>query len=180
MRGPCDILSQPLLPSLAGCGMLGLVCRKGIAVKDKQQIEQYLYQAIPLAQAMAVRVVAAEEGRVELEAPLEPNINHCATVFGGSAAAVATLAGWLLVYRTLQALGLRGQVMVRRSQMDYQKTMHGAFTARTLPVNEAAWQRMAAALSKGRMARLTLVVNVECAGQQAGRLEGEFVVLPLS
>lgn len=107
-------------------------------MQDKQQIEQYLYQAIPLAQAMAVRVVAAEEGRVELEAPLEPNINHCATVFGGSAAAVATLAGWLLVYRTLQALGLRGQVMVRRSQMDYQKAMHGAFTARTLPVNDAA------------------------------------------
>lgn len=149
-------------------------------MQDHAEIEQYLYQAIPLAQAMAVRVVAAADGRVALEAPLEPNINHCATVFGGSAAAVATLAGWLLVYLQLQALGLRGQVMVRRSQMDYQKAMHGAFAARTQPVDDTAWQRMAAALAKGRMARLTLAVNVECAGQQAGRLDGEFVVLPLS
>nr|WP_255565464.1 YiiD C-terminal domain-containing protein [Aquitalea palustris] len=160
--------------------MLGLVCRKGIAVQDYQDIEQYLYQAIPLAQAMAVKVCHAEEDAITLAAPLEPNINHCATVFGGSAAAVATLAGWLLVYRKLQALGLRGQVMVRRSQMDYQKAMHGAFTAHTLPLADTAWQRMAAALAKGRMARLTLAVRLECAGQQAGRLDGEFVVLPLS
>ncbi|MBV8680107.1 MAG: YiiD C-terminal domain-containing protein [Aquitalea sp.] len=149
-------------------------------MQDNQDIEQYLYQAIPLAQAMAVRVREAEGERVVLEAPLEPNINHCATVFGGSAAAVATLAGWLLVYRYLQLAGLRGQVMVRRSQMDYQKAIHGAFTATTLPVADLAWQRMAAALAKGRMARLTLVVELECGGQAAGRLEGEFVVLPLS
>ncbi len=143
-----------------------------------QDIEDYLYQAIPLAQAMGVKVRHAAEDAVTLWAPLEPNINHCATIFGGSAAAVATLAGWLLVYRKLQALGVRGQVMVRRSQMDYQKAMHAAFTASTLPVPEAAWQRMAAALAKGRMARLQLAVELECGGVAAGRLDGEFVVLP--
>jgi thioesterase domain-containing protein len=158
--------------------MLEAHCRKGITVQDDQEIEQYLYQAIPLAQAMAVKVRHAAEDAITLAAPLEPNINHCATVFGGSAAAVATLAGWLLVYRKLQALGLRGQVMVRRSQMDYQKAMHGAFTASTLPVPDTVWQRMAAALAKGRMARLQLAVELECGGVGAGRLDGEFVVLP--
>jgi len=149
-------------------------------VQDNQDIEQYLYQAIPLAQAMGVKVRQADGEQVVLAAPLEPNINHCATVFGGSAAAVATLAGWLLVYRQLQVLGVRGQVMVRRSQMDYQKAMHGAFTAHTLPLADTAWQRMVAALAKGRMARLTLAVELECGGVAAGRLDGEFVVLPLS
>lgn len=172
------MLSQPLLPALAGCGMLVLLCRKGIVVQDYQDIEDYLYQAIPLAQAMAVKVRHADEDAITLTAPLEPNINHCATVFGGSAAAVATLAGWLLVYRKLQVLGVRGQVMVRRSQMDYQKAMHGAFTAHTLPLADTAWQRMAATLAKGRMARLQLTVELECGAVTAGRLDGEFVVLP--
>ena len=90
----------------------------------------------------------------------------------------SALAGWLLVYRKLQALGVRGQVMVRRSQMDYQKAMHGAFSASTLPVADAVWQRMAGALAKGRMARLQLVVALECGEVAAGRLDGEFVVLP--
>ncbi|KJV32137.1 hypothetical protein VI06_05840 [Aquitalea magnusonii] len=158
--------------------MLKAYCSKGVVVQHYQDIEDYLYQAIPLAQAMGVKVRHAAEDAVTLWAPLEPNINHCATIFGGSAAAVATLAGWLLVYRKLQALGVRGQVMVRRSQMDYQKAMHGAFTASTLPVADTVWQRMAGALAKGRMARLQLAVELECGGVTVGRLDGEFVVLP--
>jgi len=149
-------------------------------VQDKQAIEDYLHQAIPLAQAMGVKVMQAEDDQVTLWAPLEPNINHCATVFGGSAAAVATLAGWLLVYCKLQQLGLRGQVMVRRSQMDYQKAMHGAFLARNVLVPEAAWHKLTQALLKGRMARLSLSVSLECAEQQVGQLDADFVVLPLS
>ena len=38
---------------------------------------------------MGVRVVSAAFDRVELSAPLAPNINHRDTLFGGSAAAIA-------------------------------------------------------------------------------------------
>ena len=50
------------------------------------EVEQYLHRHIPLSAAMGIRVRLATPHRVELWAPLAPNINHQSTVFGGSAA----------------------------------------------------------------------------------------------
>ena len=61
------------------------------AASPELEIEQYLHRYIPLAIAMGVRVKDATPARVELTAPLAPNVNHHDSVFGGSAAAVATL-----------------------------------------------------------------------------------------
>ena len=47
---------------------------------------------------MGIDVVAAGPDGVTLGAPLEPSINHRDTVFGGSAAAVAILSAWGLLF----------------------------------------------------------------------------------
>ena len=57
-------------------------------------LQEYLHGRIPISAAMGVRVLAASPESVVLSAPIEPNVNHRETVFGGSAAAVATLAAW--------------------------------------------------------------------------------------
>jgi thioesterase domain-containing protein len=58
------------------------------------ELERYLHEHIPLSHAMRVGVVTVDAGTVVLRAPLEPNINHRETVFGGSASALAILAAW--------------------------------------------------------------------------------------
>jgi thioesterase domain-containing protein len=69
---------------------------------DLTEIKTYLYEHIPLSKAMEVDVVDASVDKVVLRAPLAPNINHRATVFGGSASALAILAAWTLLYVRLQ------------------------------------------------------------------------------
>ena len=54
---------------------------------NTNELETYLHQRIPLSRAMAVEVRSATPASVELFAPLAPNINHPATVFGASASA---------------------------------------------------------------------------------------------
>ena len=51
---------------------------------DKSELEKYLHEEIPLSKAMAVSVTHASADRVELSAPLGPNINHRDTVFSSS------------------------------------------------------------------------------------------------
>jgi len=46
------------------------------------ELESYLHEHIPLSKAMAVSVAEASVDSVTVSAPLEPNINHRATVFG--------------------------------------------------------------------------------------------------
>lgn len=141
-------------------------------------LQSYLHRQIPLSQAMGVLVHAATGERVELRAPIGPNINHEATVFGGSASAVAILSAWTLVYLRLQASGLAGRVVIQANNMLYQKPMSAAFSAIASSGDEQSWERLFSVVRRGRMARITVHSVLECEAKQAGRLEGTFVVLP--
>ncbi len=141
-------------------------------------LQASLHARIPLSRAMDVTVLQAVPGQVVLRAPLEPNINHSGTVFGGSAAAVATLAAWATVEVGLQAAGQAGRIVIRRSAMDFGQPVVAAFTARGLPPEEADWERLRATLRRGRMGRITVRSVLECSGQPVGEFEGEFAVIP--
>ncbi|RYE53550.1 MAG: hypothetical protein EOP18_08925, partial [Rhizobiaceae bacterium] len=69
---------------------------------------------------MQVRVVAASVERVTLSAPLAPNINHRATVFGGSASAVAILSAWSLLHLRLSSDHTTGLIKALRLVAPYQ------------------------------------------------------------
>lgn len=73
------------------------------ALMSAPELEQFLHRSVPLSQAMALQVrhIAAE--RVVLAAPIAPNINQHATVFGGSQATLGVLAAWSLVHIGLSA-----------------------------------------------------------------------------
>jgi thioesterase domain-containing protein len=94
------------------------------------ELEQYLHEHIPLSRAMAVGVASIDEGTVILRAPLAPNINHQESVFGGSASALAILAGWSLLHVRLRAAGVASRLVIQRNTVDYEQPLTGAFTAR--------------------------------------------------
>jgi thioesterase domain-containing protein len=70
------------------------------------ELEDYLYQQIPISKQIGISVMSAGTNHVLLAAPLNPNINHCDTVFGGSASAVAILAAWSLIHLRLSGNGI--------------------------------------------------------------------------
>ncbi|RPI16000.1 MAG: thioesterase [Lysobacterales bacterium] len=142
------------------------------------ELEAYLRERIPLSRALAVEVIEAGPGRVVVAAPLEPNVNHRETVFGGSAYAVAVLAAWSVVLLRLRADGLEGRIVIRRGAMDYERPIAARFRAVASAPAAAEWRRLTAALARGRPARVAVSATLECAGTGAGRFDGEFVVLP--
>jgi thioesterase domain-containing protein len=141
-------------------------------------LESSLHHRIPLARAMGVRVLHAEPERVVLAAPLAPNVNHSGTVFGGSASAIAVLAAWSLVEVCLQAAAQPGRIVIRRSSMDFQRPIVADFTATASPPPAEDWARLLATLQRGRMGRIAIKAVLDCVGERAGELEGEFAVIP--
>src|SRR6202008_3057503 len=105
------------------------------------EVEQYLHRNIPLSAAMGVRVKVAGPRRIELTAPLAPNINHQSTVFGGSASAVAMLSAWTLVHLGLRHEGIEATTVIQRNAMHYEAPMHGEFIAVCALTDDAAWRR---------------------------------------
>jgi len=112
-----------------------------------------------------------------LAAPLAPNINHRDTVFGGSASAVAILAAWSLLHTRLSAAGLSSRLVIQRNTMHYELPIDGDFIARSFFNDAADWPTFVRMLSRKGRARITVSAVLEYAGQEVGRLDGEFVAL---
>ena len=140
-------------------------------------LERYLHDHIPLSKAMQVAVVSVDPDSVTLRAPLAPNINHQDTVFGGSASAVAMLAGWSLLHTRLAGAGLASRLVIQRNTVNYDLPIAGPFTARSFIRTAATWEAFVVMLRRKGRARLTVSCILEYDGQPAGRLEGEFVAL---
>jgi thioesterase domain-containing protein len=142
-------------------------------------IEHYLHEHIPLSGAMGVRVVSASLQTVRLGAPLAPNINHRATVFGGSASALAILAAWTLLYVRLKAEGISARLVIQRNSMDYEKPMADDFTAEARSPDDAVWEKFSKTLQRKGRARIEVMSWLECRGEKTGELHGEFVAFSL-
>jgi thioesterase domain-containing protein len=139
------------------------------------ELEQYMHRHIPLSRAMAVSVVSVTDSAVTLQAPLEPNINHRETVFGGSASALAILAGWSLLHVRLQAAGIANRLVIQRNTMEYQQPIPGQFTARASLEHPDRWEQFTDMLVRKGKARVTVTSVLEHTGQIVGKFAGEFV-----
>lgn len=144
---------------------------------DAPALEQYLHQHIPLSAAMAVSVVRATSEQVVLAAPLQPNINHRDTVFGGSASALAILAAWSLVHVRLQTAGLNSRLVIQRNDISYEAPMADAFNAVADWGEDPPWERFLRMLERKGKARCVVHAVLVCRDRPAGRFRGEFVAL---
>lgn len=141
------------------------------------ELQQYLHQHIPLSLAMAVSVGLITPESVILRAPLEPNINHRATVFGGSASALAILAAWSLLHTRLRSGGIDCRLVIQRNTMEYTKPITGEFTAQSTLQQPSQWRNFLLVLSRRGKARITVGATLMQGNHEAGHFTGEFVAL---
>lgn len=142
-----------------------------------RDLEQYLHDHIPLSRAMQVTVLHSSPDEVTLEAPLAPNINHQETVFGGSASAVAILAGWSLLHVRLAAAGIPNRLVIQRNTMHYDQPISATFTAHARLVNQEDWELFSRTLRRKGRARLATRCELVSAGVPVGHLEASYVAL---
>jgi len=145
---------------------------------EPSELERYLHEHIPLTAAMRVSVEEAREDRVVLWAPLEANINHRDTAFGGSASALAILAGWALVHVRMRALGHSPRrIVIQRNRMEYELPVEDDFSAECRAPDPEAWSRFLRILERRGMARITLDASILSGSTVACRFQGDYVVM---
>jgi len=140
-------------------------------------VESYLHEHIPLSAGMGLRVIEASEDRIVVEAPLDPNVNHRETAFGGSVAALGILAGWTQVHLRLRREGCDAHTVIQESAVRYHGPIHGAFRATSERVDQAAWDRFTRTLARRGRGRVRLTVRVEADGVLVATFRGSYVAL---
>lgn len=140
-------------------------------------LQRYIDTHIPLTGDMGIRVETWDDGGLTLTAPFGPNRNDKNTAFGGSLSVMVTLGGWGLTFLYLRDAGMRADVMVRRTRIDYDRPVHGEIVTRCRMPAEQERQRFLDALRTTGKARWDLTLEVEGRDAPAVVCEGVFVAV---
>lgn len=149
----------------------------GTDAATRAAVEAYLHEHIPLSAEMRVTVVSVGDDGVVLEAPLEPNLNHRSTAFGGSVSALAILAGWTNVHARLRREGRSGHVVIQESRVRYDAPIHGTFRAISPAIEDVPWDRLLRVLDRRGKGRVHVTAAIEDDEGVAATFRGAFVAL---
>lgn len=138
------------------------------------RLERYLHDNIPLVQHMQIQVVSYDEHALVLSAPLAANINHKLTAFGGSLAALATLACWGVLWLMLEPQPDL-HIVVNESHIRYLRPVTDTLVARCVPPDASARERFIDTLQRRRKARLQMSSQIVQGDMLCAELSGTFV-----
>ena len=81
-----------------------------------KQTEQIIHGKIPISREMGISLERYDTTGLVIKAPLQNNINHKQTAFGGSLNAVAALSCWAFLYLMLTQLeDAHPQIVIQKS-----------------------------------------------------------------
>ncbi len=147
--------------------------------RDSHYLESVLHHDIPLTREMGLTVRDWQHGRLELQLPLQANINHKSTMFGGSLYCGAVLAGWGWLHLQLRAQGIEdGHIVIQEGQISYPLPVTRDATVVCQAPEEKVWKRFVATYKRYGRARLTLqtwILN-EGSEEKAVAFTGQYVL----
>lgn len=144
-------------------------------------LEMFYHEMIPLAKAMGVTVAVSDDQKLELAAPHEPNRNSLNTAFGGSLVALATLAGYGVVWELMRSENEENKpewrIVVKESRAAYRRPVIGDLRAICERPAKAAVEEFKAALVRYGQAKLKLRARIVENGNTAVDVQAAFVVV---
>jgi len=145
----------------------------------EKELEQVLHEDIPLTREMNLTVLSWQDRQLRLHLPLEPNINHKSTMFGGSLYCAAVLAGWGWLYLRQREAGIEGgHIVIQEGQISYPLPVTTDAIAICEALDEVIWEKFLRTYQRYGRARLTLptrIVNQD-SEEIAVSFSGQFVL----
>lgn len=142
----------------------------------EQQLQEIIHQDIPLTRAMGLKVKEITADSVSLMAPIEQNVNHQHTAFGGSLFSLAVLSGWCLLLTQLESKGLDGNIVIQDSEIKYLLPVSGDIVAHCQITNSNQLNRFFKMYQRKGMARIRLEVKIMMDEAVAVQFSGNYVV----
>ena len=140
-----------------------------------EDIEAFLHGKIPVTKAMEIRVESYGDDRLVITAPLAANHNHLGTAFGGSLAAIATLAGYALLW--LELGDKDAHIVIRSSKVSYDRPVRGEIRAICVRPAESTLTRFRKNYERSGKGRIKLGVTIAEEDNVCVDFEGIYVAI---
>jgi thioesterase domain-containing protein len=141
-----------------------------------KKLQDVLHSEIPLTRAIGIEVIEYNDSGLTLSAPLENNINHKATAFGGSLYSVCVLSGWGLIYLLLKERGLSGHIVIQESNTRFLRPVTSNIRARCAFESAEQCEKFIRNYQRKGLARIRLQSHIICNDQVSVLFEGRYVV----
>lgn len=147
-----------------------------------QSFQDFLYRNIPLVQHMQLELKEINEHRLIATAPLAPNINDKATVFGGSSGALMTICGWTLIKFNLESYDIHNDVVIHKAKTNWVKAQTDDLTIQVALNEKQDWQALTKKLSKkNRPKKITVDCHINNQNHEpCSTMTGHYVILKQS
>lgn len=144
---------------------------------NTSELEKYLFNSVPIAQSLGIKVIEVESQHVSTSTPIQPNKNHLNTVFGGSSSMVCILTAWSLFQNWIITNHLDGQIMIRKQTVNYFKPITSDFVCDAYFNDDLDWDAFLNTFDRMHKARLGITARIYQDEQLAVEFEGVFVLL---
>lgn len=144
-----------------------------------QDFQAALYDSIPLVKQMQLTLSLIDSHNIRASAPIAPNINDKSTVFGGSSAALMTIAGWSLIKYQLEANQVKNDVVIHESKLQWKKAQSDDLIITGKIESDINWPDLIDTLkNKNRATKIKVCCQVlNRAKQVCSQMHGSYVIL---
>ncbi|MGL6246032.1 YiiD C-terminal domain-containing protein [Pseudomonas sp.] len=147
--------------------------------RESRQLESVLHHDIPLTRDMGLKVLDWHDQQLRLHLPLDANVNHKSTMFGGSLYCGAVLAGWGWLHLRLREEGVEGgHIVIHEGHITYPLPVTMDAIAICQAPSAVVWKKFLATYQRYGRARLALhsrIVNADN-DDDAVRFTGQYVL----
>lgn len=144
-----------------------------------QEILDYIHDHIPITSHLGAFIQQYDDESITIGAPLDANINHRNSVFGGSLSAIAILSGWALLFVKLKRCGIQNRLVIQHSSFDFLNPATIDFEARSEFLSSAELDRFMKMFARKGKARITIKTNVYSGSELCGVSTGVYVAVKI-
>jgi len=146
--------------------------------QEADELGVFLSTHLPLARAAGVQVDSYSGDTLIASAPLDKNINDKGTAFGGSLYNICVIAAWGMTHLKAKELGLDGDIVVAKGEINYLRPLVGRLVASATSPNQEAVLRAEQGFKNRGKAIFTINVTVKDDQQMACvEFVGKYAVL---
>jgi len=139
-------------------------------------LQDVLHTEIPLTKHIGLSVVEHTDLSLTLSAPIENNINHKCTAFGGSIYSVSVLSGWGLIYLVLKKHNLSGHIVIQESNTKFIKPVNTDIKAKCSFSSTNQYDKFINMYKRKGVARIKLISKISCNNENSVTFNGTYVV----
>lgn len=143
----------------------------------RTQIEQYLYEHIPITKALGVKAISFSQSEVKFQAPLFNNINHRSTAFGGSISSLLITTGWSYLRLLFDNHDPIPAIVIGKSSTDFLKPVSQDFVSELIIPEEKEVERFMEVFDRFGRSRITLKAHISLGDLRQATFVGDFVAM---